>query len=76
MDLSLLLLTFAMMCLHVCQPRAVIHHSDLTGEEKHNDERNYQRKKPSVEDYNFQAVNSNSNYHPYGLDTLGRGNIF
>ena len=63
-------------CLPLCQPRAVPIHKDLTGEEKHNDETNYQREKPSAEDYNTQAVNSYSNYHPYGLDTLGRGNIF
>ena len=74
MDLSLLILSFAVMCLPLYQARAVIHHTDLTWEETQSNETNFQRKKPSSEDYNSRAVNSN--YHPYGLDTLGQGNIF
>jgi hypothetical protein len=76
MDLSLLIITLSVMCLLVCQPRSVTDNKDVIkeGKERQENETNYQRKKTSAEDYNSQAVNSN--YHPYGLDTLGRGNIY
>jgi hypothetical protein len=76
MDLSLLILFFAVVCLPISQPRAVTHRKDLPGDEEDYDETNYISKKPSAEDYNTKAVKLNSYYHPYGLDTLGRGNIF
>ena len=78
MDLSLLIITLSVMCLPVCQARSVTDNKDdmKEGKGRQDNETNYQRKKPSDEDYNSQSVNYNSNYHPYGLDTLGRGNIF
>ena len=76
MDLSLLILSFAVVCLPVCQPRVVTHRKDLHGDEKDDNGTNFIIKKPSAEDYNTKAVKLNSYYHPYGLDTFGRGNIF
>ena len=65
MDLSLLILSFAVVCLPVCQSRAVTHRKDLPGDEKDDNESSYISKKPSADDYNTKTV-----------DWIGRGNIF
>ena len=81
MDISLLILTLSLMCLPVFQPRAVTSHTDLTWLDKHDDGIN-DRKYPKAEDYNKRISSSaarkslNKAFHPYGLDTLGQGNIF
>ena len=80
MELSILILSLSVMCLTVCQPRAVTSHTDLTWLDKHDDGIN-DRKYPKAEDYNKRISSSaarqslNKAFHPYGLDTLGQGNI-
>jgi hypothetical protein len=82
MDSSLVILTLSVMSLPVCQAKALTSHKYVTGLYKHNDGLNDNRKYPKAEDYNNRRFNtasrksSNKAFHPYGLDTLGQGNIF
>ena len=78
MNSSLLILTLSVLCLPLCQPRAVTSNKDLTDYIGLGDLTLY----PEDEDYKHKMFNSagrkssDKAFHPYGLDTLGQGNIF
>jgi len=77
MNLSTLMLCLAMLCLPLCSPRAVTSRKDMAREEA-----DYQAKQPIDKQYELQAENSLKRknkqfaFHPYGLNSLGQGNIF